>query len=88
MGNKYDTFASQAATLTDAQFKERFAALTRLNTKDLENLITETGISQNDLAELLKAVKSASSSNEQKAAAIQNINKGVTTLITMVKMFI
>jgi hypothetical protein len=88
MGNKYDTFASQAAAMTDEQFKDRFAALTRFNTKDLENIINETGISQNDLAELLKEVKSATSSNEKKAAAIKNINQGVTTLIAMVKAII
>jgi len=88
MGNKYDAFASQAAAMTDAQFKERFAALTRLNTKDLEKVMNETGISHQDLAELLKEVKSASVSNEKKAEAIKNINGGITTLIAMVKAFI
>lgn len=88
MGNKYDVFAGQAAAMTDEQFRERFAALTRLNLKDLEKIMGETGISQQDLAEILKAVKDASLSNEKKAAAIKNINGGVTTLIAMVKTFL
>ena len=88
MTNKYDAFAEQAAVMTDEQFRERFATLTRLNLKDLDRIITETGISQQDMAELLKAVKDATSSNERKAAAIKNINGGVTTLIAMVKTFI
>ena len=74
--------------MTDEQFRERFAALTRLNLKDLEKIMGETGISQQDLAEILKAVKDASLSNEKKAAAIKNINGGVTTLIAMVKTFL
>ena len=88
MGNKYDVFADRAAAMTDAEFKNKFATLTRLNMQDLEKVIKETGISQQDLAELLKEVKSASTSNEKKAVAISNINKGVTTLIALVKTFL
>lgn len=88
MGNKYDVFADRAADMTDAEFKNKFATLTRLNMQDLEKVIKETGISQQDLAELLKEVKSASTSNEKKAVAISNINKGVTTLIALVKTFL
>ena len=88
MGNKYDVYADRAAAMTDAEFKNKFATLTRLNMQDLEKVIKETGISQQDLAELLKEVKSASTSNEKKAMAISNSNKGVTTLIALVKTFL
>ncbi|MGV3658285.1 MAG: hypothetical protein ACO1NX_10030 [Chitinophagaceae bacterium] len=88
MGNKYEAFASQAADMTDAQFKERFATLTRLNIKDLEKIMNDTGISHHDMAELLKEVKNASHTNEKKAVAIKNINGGVSTLIAMVKTFL
>ena len=88
MGNKYDAFARQAAALTDEEFKNRFATLTRLNMSDLDKIMEETGISQQDLAELLKEVKAATGSNEKKATAIKNINNGVTTLIAMVKAFL
>ena len=88
MGNKYDAFADRAAEMTDAAFKNKFATLTRLNMQDLEKVIKETGISQQDLAELLKEVKSAATSNEKKAVAISNINGGVTTLIALVKTFL
>lgn len=88
MGNKYDAFAERAAAMTDDEFRNKFASLTRLNMKDLENIIKDTGISQQDLATLLKEVKSASTTNENKAVAISNINKGVTTLIALVKTFI
>lgn len=88
MGTKYDAFADRAAAMTDEEFRKKFAAFTRLNMKDLENIIRDTGISQQDLAELLKEVKGAGSTNEKKAAAISNINKGVTTLIAMVKTFL
>ena len=88
MPNKFDAFAEQAAAMTDAQFKERFAALTRLNLKDLDKIMNETGISHQDMAELLKAVKDATLSNEKKAAALRNINGGVSTLIALVKTFI
>lgn len=88
MGNKYEAFAERAAVMTDAEFRNKFATLTRLNMIDLEKIIKETGISQQDMAELLKEVKNASNSNEKKAAAISHINGGVTTLVAMVKAFL
>jgi hypothetical protein len=88
MGNKYDAFAERAAVMTDAEFRNKFAALTRLNMSDLEKIIKETGISQQDLAALLKEVKNATGNNEKKAAAISNINGGISTLIAMVKTFL
>ena len=88
MGNKYDAFADRAAEMTDAEFRNKFAALTRLNMSDLEKIIKETGISQQDMAALLKEVKAATNSNEKKATAISNINGGITTLNAMVKTFL
>ena len=64
------------------------AGLTSLNDNEIENLITETGISKKDLASVLMEVEDATKSNEEKAVAISNINKGVSLLVGIAKKFI
>ncbi len=77
----WNEIASEAGESTDEHFKNQMSSLTRLNDQEIEDLIHETGISQQDLANVLKEVKDASKSNVDKAKAIKNISKGVDVLI-------
>ena len=88
MPNKFANLAREAATMTDEEFHSEVANLTKLTDDETEKLITETGISKNDLAQVLKEVKDATASNEQKAAAIQKIDKGVSTLVALARRFL
>ncbi len=69
-------------------FKNQISSLTSLTDNEIENLITDTGISKKDLASVLKEVADATKSNEAKAAAISNINKGVSLLVGIAKKLI
>ena len=88
MPNKFDKLAKDAAQQADEEFKEEFSKLTRLNDVEIETIINETGISKQDLAELLRKVKDSTASNEAKAKSIQNINNGVSALIGIARKFI
>ena len=85
MPNKFDKIANDAANETDNQFRSQFNNLTRLNDDDTNKIINESGISQQDLAQVLKEIKDATKSNEEKATAISNINGGVSALIGIAK---
>ncbi len=56
MPNKWDDIAKQAGDKTDKELADLISGLTRLNNKDIEDLLS-TGISQQDLAEVLKLSK-------------------------------
>ena len=81
MPTDWDKIAREVGRETDDHFKNKISSLTRLNEDEIEFLITETGISKEDLATVLKEVKDAAKSNEAKASAISNINKGVDLLV-------
>ena len=85
MPNKFDKFADQAKTMTDAQFKDKFTSLTTLTDTDITKILDETGISKKDLAELLSVVKNATDFNNQTAQSVANIQKGVVTLVSIAK---
>ena len=80
--------ANDAGEATDEHFKNQISSLTSLNDNEIENLITETGISKKDLASVLMEVEDATKSNEEKAVAISNINKGVSLLVGIAKKLI
>lgn len=86
MPNKFDQLAKKAAEMADKHFASEFSRLTRLNDTEAEKIIIETGISKVDLAKVLQEVKSATASNEAKVKAIQNIDKGVAALVSMVRL--
>ncbi len=88
MPNKFDKLAKEAAQMADEHFASEFSSLTRLNDADAEKIINDSGISKQNLAQVLQEVKNASSSNEAKAKAIQNIDKGVSALVSIVKKLI
>jgi hypothetical protein len=77
----WNKIAQDAKQDTDEQLKDQLSNLTKLDNKDIEAIIMETGISQTDLTSVLKEVKDATKSNEDKANAIKNIDKGITALV-------
>lgn len=85
MANKYEKLASEAQAITDAQFAERFASLTSLSDKEITKVINDTGISKEDLASLLLAIKNATSYNEATAKSVGNIQFGVQALVAITK---
>ena len=88
MPNKFDKLAKQAAEMADEEFKIEFSRLTRLNDDEIKKIIDETGISKQDLADVLSKIKDSTTSNDSKAKAIQNINNGVSALVGIVKKLI
>ena len=85
MPNKFEEFAKKAAEMTDSEFKNEFSNLTSLTNNEILKVINETGISKEDLAKVLQAVKDATLSNEAKAKAIKNIDEGISALISIAK---
>lgn len=85
MAIDWNDIANQAGQQTDQQLSSQISSLTSLNNTEIENLINDTGISQENLVELLQVVNNATASNNEKAAAIENINKGVNVLVEIAK---
>lgn len=85
MANKYDKLAGEAQAITDVQFKARFSSLTSLNDDDIGKVLRESGISKQDLAALLAAVKNATTYNNKTAQSISNIQNGVLALVSIAK---
>ena len=83
MPTDWDAIANEAGQATDAHFQNTISSLTRLNDSEISHLIHDTGISKQDLTAVLKEVKDATKSNNAKANAISNINKGVDLLVSI-----
>jgi len=88
MPNKYDQLANEAAPMADDKFKNEISSLTSLTNDEVAAIITQTGISQQDLAMVLQEVKNATVINEATANNISNINKGVSALVSIAKRFL
>lgn len=88
MPTNWNEIASQAGESTDEHFKSQLSSLTRLNDEEIESLINDTGISKEDLSQVLKAIKDATKSNKDKAKAIKNISKGVDVLVGLASKLI
>jgi hypothetical protein len=85
MSIDWKKIAKEAGTATDEHFKNQISSLTSLNDDEIQNMITETGISKKDLVAVLKEVTNATKKNNTKAAAISKINKGVSLLVSIAK---
>jgi hypothetical protein len=85
MPNKYDKLAEQAQAMTDEKFRERFSSLTTLTDNDITKVINDTGISKQDLANLLVAIKNATDFNNQTVKSITSIQKGGEALVAIAK---
>jgi hypothetical protein len=85
MSSSWDNIVNSASNTTKEELGNRISSLTRLNNKEIEDCIFETGISHKDLSSVLKEVSDATKSNEDKANAIKSINKGLEALICLSK---
>lgn len=88
MPNPYSQLAANAAKLTNQEFSEKFASLSKLTGSEVEEVMQETGIKQEELAELLKAVKLATQYNSQTATDLQRINKAINAMAALLKKLI
>lgn len=79
----WNQIADEAANATDEHFASQISSLTSFNDTEINQLILETGISKQDLANTLKEIKDATKSNESKAKSIKNIGKGFDALIAI-----
>lgn len=84
----WDAIANKTLEATDEHFKNQISSLTTLTDTEVAKLITQTGISKEDLVEVLRNVDDAARSNEAKAKAIQGINKGVDVLVAIASKFL
>ena len=88
MPKNWDAIAEKAAQKTNEQLSGEISSLTSLNDEEINKIILETGISKQDLTDVLKTLKDASISNDKKATAIKNIAKGVDIVIGIAAKFI
>ena len=84
MAIDWDALANKAAQQTDGQFHKELAILTSLNTTEIDKFIADSNISNENAVKVLKEIKNATSSNNQKATAIASIDNGVGFLVSLV----
>lgn len=72
---------AKAKTDTDAKFKNKVSSLTTLTNKEIDGLMSTSGIKKENFAAVLKELGDATKSNEDKVKAISNITKGVSLLV-------
>jgi hypothetical protein len=83
MSTDWNRIADEATEATDAHFATQIASLTRLNSTEINTLISESGISKRDLATVFKVLKESTTTNEAKANAIRNTSKGLQVLVAL-----
>jgi hypothetical protein len=84
----WDDLAEKAATQTDSDFNTQMASLTSLKITEVDNFIAESNITNADAIRVLKEINDVAKSNNQKAEAVANINKGVGFLIGLVSKIV
>jgi hypothetical protein len=84
MAIDWDALANKAAQQTDGQFSKELAMLTSLNTTEIDKFIADSNISNENAVKVLKEIKNATNSNNQKATAIASIDNGVGFLVSLV----
>lgn len=84
----WDQIINNAAQKTDQQFSSEISSLSRLNDQEINSIVNDSGISQKDLANVIKALTDATLSNQNKANAIANITGGVKALVGIAEKFI
>jgi DNA-binding transcriptional regulator YiaG len=83
MPTDWNKIAASAGQQTDDELKKQISSLSRLNDAEIEQIIHDTGISQQELVKVLQIVKDATLSNEKKANAINGIGKGVDVIVSI-----
>lgn len=79
----WNKLAEQASEQTDTELASQIASLTSMSTKEITSFIQESTISNANAIKVLQEINSATSSNNQKATAIANIQNGVEFLISI-----
>ena len=80
----WDEIIRNAQQATDQEFQSKISGLTRLTYPEIERIIVDSGISKKDLLEVIRIVKTATGTNNAKAKAISNINRGINVLVALV----
>lgn len=83
MPNQFTELARGAREKTEEELSTEITNLTSLTNKEVLDLITESGISKEDLAKVLEAVHDSALTNEKRATAIKSIGKGVEALVSI-----
>ncbi len=84
----WDDLANQAASQTDDQFKTQMASLTNLKVSEIEAFIAQSSITNANAVKVLQQINDATASNNQKAGAIANVDKGVNFLVSLVSKIV
>lgn len=85
MATKLDKLVDDTSVLTDEQFKNRFSSITRLNEEDTIKIIKESGISNEDLANLVHEIKKSADFNIKSVQSITEIKGGVLAMAAIIK---
>ena len=80
----FKAIASQAASQTDAEFNTQLASLTKLKTKEIEQFISSSKITNANALKTLDVIKDATLANNEKASKIGNVKNGIEFLIQLV----
>ncbi len=88
MPTDWNEIARSTQEETDDSFKGKISSLTSLKDSEIAALINDTGISKSDLVAVLKVIDDASKTNEAKAQAISNINKGIRAVVKIAERVI
>ncbi|MBX9780309.1 MAG: hypothetical protein K2X26_08190 [Chitinophagaceae bacterium] len=80
----YKKLAKEAATATNKEYADRIALLTNFKSAEIQKIIQQNNIDKEDFLKLIEVIKNETLDNEKKAVAIQEINKGLETVISLV----
>ena len=81
----WNTIAQKAANQTDEEFNKELASLTKLNVNEVDSFIAESKITNANAIKTLNLINDATTSNNEKAKAILNIENGLGFVLSMVK---
>ena len=84
----WDEIIRNAQQATDQEFQSQISGLTRLTDPEIEKIIIDSGIGKKDLLEVIRIVKTTTGTNNAKAKAIGNINRGINVLVSLVSKLI
>lgn len=88
MPTDWNKIADDAAKETDVQLENKISRLASLSDEQITKTITDSGISKENLGEVLKIVRDATKSNVAKANAIKNISNGIDIIVGVASKFI
>lgn len=81
----WDKLAKDTREKTNKQLREEISTHVRLNDDDLKKILREAKVDEKTFLEVLKVVKDTTRTNNQKAKAINNIDKGLRTILAVVE---